>query len=71
MATAATIQNGIPASIASGDPPIYSATYPDVIIDADTVASAGGGQAHNNMQPSLGLNFIIALYGQYPDWSQE
>lgn len=27
---------------------------------------AGGGQPHNNMQPYLGLNFIIALQGVYP-----
>jgi microcystin-dependent protein len=26
----------------------------------------GGGQAHNNMQPYLALNFIIALQGEYP-----
>jgi microcystin-dependent protein len=25
-----------------------------------------GGQPHNNMQPYLGLNFIIALLGLYP-----
>ena len=26
----------------------------------------GGGQPHNNLQPFLGLNFIIALAGVYP-----
>jgi len=26
----------------------------------------GGGQAHNNMQPYLAMNFIIALQGLYP-----
>ncbi len=26
----------------------------------------GGGQPHNNIQPSLGINFIIALVGTYP-----
>jgi microcystin-dependent protein len=30
------------------------------------VASAGGGQAHENRQPYLGLNFIVALVGLYP-----
>jgi len=29
----------------------------------------GGGQAHNNMQPFLTLNFIIALVGLYPSRS--
>lgn len=30
------------------------------------VANGGGGQAHNNMQPSLVLNTIIALQGIFP-----
>lgn len=32
----------------------------------ERLGSAGGGQAHNNLQPYLGLNFIIALQGLYP-----
>jgi microcystin-dependent protein len=32
-------------------------------------ANAGGGQAHNNMQPYLAINFIIALVGLYPSRS--
>ena len=31
-----------------------------------TVTNAGGGQAHNNMQPFLTLNFCIALKGLFP-----
>ncbi len=31
--------------------------------------SAGGGQPHNNMQPYLAINFIIALTGLYPSRS--
>ncbi len=31
-----------------------------------TLANAGGGQAHNNMQPYLALNFCIALQGLFP-----
>ena len=30
------------------------------------VASTGGGQAHNNMQPYLTLSFCIALQGVFP-----
>ncbi|UAJ79182.1 phage tail protein [Leifsonia sp. ZF2019] len=29
-------------------------------------AVTGGGQPHNNMQPSLGMNYIIALQGIFP-----
>ena len=35
-------------------------------VDAVTVGATGGGQAHSNVQPYLGINFIIALEGVYP-----
>ncbi len=31
-----------------------------------TVANVGGGQAHDNMQPYLAINFCIALQGLFP-----
>lgn len=30
------------------------------------VANAGGGQAHNNMQPTMVVNFCIAIQGLFP-----
>ena len=36
---------------------------------AQTLSTTGGGQAHNNIQPFLALNFIIALQGLYPSRS--
>jgi microcystin-dependent protein len=33
---------------------------------AATIAPAGGGQPHNNMQPYLTFNFCIALQGVFP-----
>jgi microcystin-dependent protein len=33
---------------------------------AQTLADAGGNQPHNNLPPTLALNFIIALQGVYP-----
>jgi microcystin-dependent protein len=33
---------------------------------ASTISSTGGGQAHDNMQPYLVLNFCIALVGIFP-----
>lgn len=34
-----------------------------------TTSNAGGSQPHNNMQPYLAVNFIIALEGIYPSRS--
>lgn len=31
-----------------------------------TVSSAGGGQAHNNMQPYQTINFCVAMQGIFP-----
>lgn len=33
---------------------------------ANSMSGAGGGQAHNNLQPYLTLNFCIALQGIFP-----
>jgi microcystin-dependent protein len=30
------------------------------------VTNAGGGRPHENIQPSLCINYIISLYGAYP-----
>jgi microcystin-dependent protein len=34
-----------------------------------TIANAGGNQPHDNLQPYLGINFIISLYGIFPSQS--
>ncbi len=38
----------------------------DTAMAVDAVSVSGEGQPHNNMQPYLALNFIIALQGIYP-----
>lgn len=45
--------------------PHYGPTA-DVNLAAAAVGTSGGGQPHNNMQPYLTLNYIIALQGIYP-----
>ena len=48
---------------------VYSNDTPTVTMNAGTVSSTGGGQPFNNMQPSLGINYIIALQGVFPSRS--
>jgi microcystin-dependent protein len=45
---------------------LYAAPNDLVGLIAGTVADAGGGQGHDNMQPWLALNFCIALQGLFP-----
>jgi microcystin-dependent protein len=44
----------------------YSSNEVDAAMSAATTTAAGGGQAHDNMPPTLVLNFIIALQGIFP-----
>jgi microcystin-dependent protein len=37
-----------------------------VNMNANTIAPVGGNQPHDNFQPSLGLNYIISLFGIFP-----
>lgn len=41
-------------------------TAPNVALNAQTAGVAGGSQPHNNMQPFLAINYIIALQGIFP-----
>jgi len=44
----------------------FAATQINATMDPSTISNAGGGQAHDNMQPFLVLNFCIAVQGVYP-----
>jgi microcystin-dependent protein len=52
----------------SGSNAIYSSAPPDAVLAGESVGEAGSDsvQPHNNMQPFLCLNFIIALQGIFP-----
>ena len=58
----------LPAQVAATLDFIYSSGSDnlDVNLGSTTVANVGGGQAHNNMQPYLAVNFCIALRGLFP-----
>ena len=44
----------------------YASPGPLVQLRTGTVANAGGGQSHNNMQPYQAVSFCIALRGLFP-----
>ena len=64
----------VPAAEAAGVTATYSDAGPDNVMRAGSVtlsgspalAETGGGQPHSNLQPSLTLNFVIALQGIFP-----
>jgi microcystin-dependent protein len=45
---------------------IYKASAPNVALNAQAATATGGSQPHSNMQPYLGINFIISLFGVFP-----
>ena len=44
----------------------YTNEAADTSMSYDMVLDAGGNHGHNNMMPSLAINFIIAISGGYP-----
>lgn len=44
----------------------YTTANPTVPMSPQAIGVQGGSQPHNNMQPYVGLNFIIALQGIFP-----
>lgn len=47
-------------------PPLYSSSNPDVTMNPLALGVAGSSFPHNNLQPYLVLNFIIAMQGIFP-----
>jgi microcystin-dependent protein len=53
-------------SIEEGGANSYHAPDGSAALNAAALTSFGGSQAHNNMQPYLTTNFVIALVGIFP-----
>jgi microcystin-dependent protein len=57
---------GVLAAAARGATPYYAAATSLVPLNPATLTPAGGGQPHENRQPWLAMNFIIAMQGIFP-----
>jgi microcystin-dependent protein len=69
LTAAAAASVGAPdgARLAAGELPAFRESVSTTVpMAADAIGPAGGGQPHPNMQPSLGINFSIALEGVFP-----
>ena len=58
-----------PAGARPAMAPAYEAGNSLTAMSSEAMAAAGGGGAHNNKQPYLTLNFVIALQGTFPSRS--
>ena len=47
----------------------YHAVATDTVMANSSIGNAGGGQGHANVQPTLVMNYCIALVGVYPSRS--
>ena len=54
------LSNSIPTLL------LFNNSTPNNHLASTSVLNAGGGQAHENMQPYLAINFCIALQGLFP-----
>jgi microcystin-dependent protein len=54
------------AQDAAGITAEYSAAAPNGTMSGEAIGATGSSQPHDNMQPYLVVNFIIALFGIFP-----
>ena len=57
---------GVPGQGAQFPVSMYGTTNPGGALAPQTIGATGGSQPHNNVQPYLVLNFVIALQGVFP-----
>ncbi len=63
---ASNLYSATDPSIGGPGTALYAAPGPLAELSGEACGSTGGAQAHQNMQPSLVLNYIIALTGVFP-----
>lgn len=59
-----TLSGAVPANSVTITP--YFPAAPDAPMNAGAIGPAGGSQPHENLQPYLTINFIISLFGIFP-----
>ena len=63
-ATSKSPANNFPSVTGAGSS--YAATPDGTTMNPGMTTGGGGGQPHSNLQPSLCINFVIALQGIFP-----
>lgn len=66
VGNAGTPAGNVPAAEKAAAADVYQTSAPNQTMSSAMIHSAGGGQSHDNMQPFLAVNFIIALVGTFP-----
>lgn len=66
LSTGTSPANALPGKKSARGRYLYAAPGNLTTLNSASVAQAGGSQAHQNMQPFLALNFVIALSGIFP-----
>jgi microcystin-dependent protein len=72
LATSSAGTANSPAGRVTAAPPaidLYIEDTPSASAAAQAIGAAGGSQPHENMQPYLCINYIIALFGLFPQFS--
>lgn len=61
-------QNGATGNVLASGSSIshYRTGTPTAALAPQTIAPTGGSQPHDNMQPYLGISYIISLFGIFP-----
>jgi microcystin-dependent protein len=70
-ASSGQVQGAVLATAGNSGNPVFNAITPapSAPMNPNAVSQTGGSQPHNNLQPYLGLNWIISLFGIYPSQS--
>ena len=67
VAGSAANANAPASTVGIGNAQLFAApSSPAVPMNANAIGDTGGGQSHENRQPYLAINFIIALAGIFP-----